>query len=547
MKFTPRLWVLAIALAISMVSIINAGSSTKLLLFSLLLGIVFVLTFVKSKPGQALLVIVFVLTAGFLLFNSLSSGVLITSVDANSEAFQQGITEGEIITQINSMPIKSLEDYSNTVENLITPGQDVRVDITTENSDYVLFVNDSLQMTVSEIPLTNLKTGLDISGGARALVKPEQELTDAQLDDLVSVSRQRFNVFGLSDVNIRGVRDLSGERFMLVEVAGATPEDLESLISQQGKFEAKIGNETVFVGGEEDITNVCRNDATCASVTGCFQEAGGYYCTFSFSISLSPGASKRHADITNRVPVDPLSGGQYLQENLSLILDDVTVDELRISSGLKGQAASQISIQGSGQGSTQEAALADAKESMHHLQTVLITGSLPYKLEIVKLDTISPVLGKEFTRGLMLLGLVVFAAVSILIFIKYRNLKMSLAVILTMFSEAVITLGIAALIGWNLDAPGIAGIIAGMGSGVNDQIIIIDESRNKNSGANESRKRAFFIIIGAFLTLVVAMIPLFWAGAGLLKGFALTTIIGVSAGILITRPAFADIIKRIGE
>lgn len=43
------------------------------------------------------------------------------------------------------------------------------------------------------------------------------------------------------------------------------------------------------------------------------------------------------------------------------------------------------------------------------------------------------------------------------------------------------------------------------------------------------------------------MLPLFWTGAGMLKGFALTTIVGVSVGILITRPAFADIIRKIGE
>jgi len=41
------------------------------------------------------------------------------------------------------------------------------------------------------------------------------------------------------------------------------------------------------------------------------------------------------------------------------------------------------------------------------------------------------------------------------------------------------------------------------------------------------------------------MMPLYWAGAGLFKGFALTTIIGVTAAILVTRPAFADIIRKI--
>ena len=116
---------------------------------------------------------------------------------------------------------------------------------------------------------------------------------------------------------------------------------------------------------------------------------------------------------------------------------------------------------------------------MKKLQTILKTGSLPYKLEIVKLDTISPSLGESFTKNIILLGLIVFIIISVILFVKYRKIKITLAVIMTMFSEAFITLGVAALISWNLDAPSIAGIIAGMGTGVNDQIIIIDESGNE--------------------------------------------------------------------
>ena len=52
-------------------------------------------------------------------------------------------------------------------------------------------------------------------------------------------------------------------------------------------------------------------------------------------------------------------------------------------------------------------------------------------------------------------------------------------------------------------------------------------------------KNALFIIFAAFATTIFAMIPLLFAGAGLLKGFAITTMIGVTAGVLITRPAFA--------
>jgi len=41
------------------------------------------------------------------------------------------------------------------------------------------------------------------------------------------------------------------------------------------------------------------------------------------------------------------------------------------------------------------------------------------------------------------------------------------------------------------------------------------------------------------------MIPLLWAGAGLLKGFALTTVAGASFGVLIARPAYAAIIEHL--
>ena len=57
--------------------------------------------------------------------------------------------------------------------------------------------------------------------------------------------------------------------------------------------------------------------------------------------------------------------------------------------------------------------------------------------------------------------------------------------------------------------------------------------------------RAFFIIVVAWLCTVFAMIPLWFAGAGMLRGFAITTIIGVSIGVFITRPAFSAMIENL--
>ncbi len=491
--------------------------------------------------------IIFILLALLMISPTFKKGVVIKSVDKNSTAFQQGLRQGMIIEELNSQVVSSYEDYTRLVLEGSKIGNQTKYDIKTNQGEFI-FLDDGLpKITVGSIPKTKIKTGLDLSGGARAIVRPvDVDLTSAQLDDLVAVTSERFNAFGISDVNVRAVNDLEGNKFMLVEVAGVTPSDLRELVGKQGKFEAKIGNQTVFIGGDRDIRDVCRNDATCAAVTACSPaQDGTNFCNFAFTIYLSEESAERHADITKNISLDET--GQYLSERLTLYIDDSEVDSLLISSSLRGQKTTQISIQGSGSGATSEEALKDARESMKRLQTILITGSLPYKLEIVKLDTISPSLGREFSRSIILLGIIVFLIVSIAIFIKYRKIKLTLAVILTMFSEAIITLGIAAFIKWNLDAPAIAGIIAGIGTGINDQIVILDESTSKSreSSIKSRVKRALFIILGAFITIVAAMLPLFWAGAGLFKGFAFTTILGVTIGILITRPAFADIIKQI--
>jgi preprotein translocase subunit SecD len=85
---------------------------------------------------------------------------------------------------------------------------------------------------------------------------------------------------------------------------------------------------------------------------------------------------------------------------------------------------------------------------------------------------------------------------------------------------------------------------------VDDQIVITDEvMRGKSADESwvERMKRAFFIIFAAYFTMIVAMLPLWFIGAGVLKGFALTTIVGVTIGVFITRPAFAKIIEQLNE
>lgn len=506
-KLTWRLWILVIILALSVISIIN--------------------------------------------FSGFQKGVVITSVNANSTAFEAGLRQGQVIIDINGLNIETLEDFSNSLAEKFTSNESVKTVITTKEIQAILFSNQPPEITVSNVPPTNLKLGLDLAGGARALVKAsDKDLSSSEARDLANVLSNRINVYGISDLSVSPVSDLSGNNFILIELAGATPKDIEQLVSQQGKFEAKIGNETVFIGGEKDIASVCRNDATCAFIESCLSDqSGGYFCNFRFSVFLSEDAARKHAKITENLSTNITPQGSYLSENLDLFLDDQLVDSLLISESLKGQIATEITISGSGSGATQDEAIKNAENEMHRLQTTLITGSLPYKLEIVKLDTISPALGKEFIRSILLAGVAALVAVALVVSFRYKKFKTSFALLFTSFSEIVIILGIAAFIEWNLDLPSIAGILATIGTGIDQQIIIIDEARQKGEtfSIKQKMKRALAIIVGAYFTAFVSLLPLLWAGAGLLKGFAITTIIGITAGILITRPAFTDLIKKIEE
>jgi preprotein translocase subunit SecD len=504
-------------------------------------------------------------------------GVAIRGVAKNSSAALASIqspgpdispTQREVIKSVNNQPVIDVKSYNDIVSKLSPEDQAIikttkKVSIINKvQNTYLLDVKASqedpavaedLGLTVYSKPNNNIRKGLDLEGGTRVLLQPQEQVSDEELSIVVENIKQRLNVYGVSDVVVRTVKDFDGNAFISVEIAGVNKDEVRELLARQGKFEAKVGNDTVFRGGN-DITHVCRTPDCSGLDTqrGCGQTADNMWvCSFQFAITLSPDAAKAQAAATEDLEVLVDTNGEgFLSENLTLYLDDQTVDELRISSDLKGSETTQIRITGSGAGTTRESAQVDAFANMKKLQTVLITGSLPVKLEIVKTDAISPQLGESFVKNIMLVGLLSMIAVALVVFFRYLEWRVAVPIIITMISEVVILLGIASLIGWRLDLAAIAGILIAVGTGVDDQIIIADETMRKERVVlswKEKLSRAFFIIMAAYFATVVAMLPLWFAGAGILKGFALTTILGVSIGVFITRPAYARFVELLSE
>lgn len=516
-------------------------------------------------------IIFFILAIFAINPNPFNTGVAIRTVLSNSSAYAAGMTSPspneapmirERIVEINRIAVKDAEHFESVINDI---PYNSTITLKTEKAKFWLFSEPktyALQFTtpgklglkVYDAPKSNILLGLDLQGGTRVVLQPETKMSAEDMDILLKNMQERLNLFGLSDTVIRSANDLTGNQFIVVEIAGANEEEVKELLAKQGKFEARIGNETVFLGGR-DITYVCRT-ASCSGIDpnyGCRADStGSEVCRFYFSISLSKEAAEKQASVTKDLDViyEDLNNG-YLSQNIDLYLDDNLVDSLRIGSELKGNPVTDIQISGSGAGRTRQEAVADTQINMKRLQTILITGSLPVKLNIIKTDALSPSLGKEFLKNAILIAILAEIAVVAIVVARYKKIKIAIPIITVITSEILLILGIASIFKQNIDIAGIAGIIVAIGTGVDDQIVITDEIMGHNKEDDNEKfltwgqriKKAFFIVFASYFTTVVSMIPLLFAGAGLLKGFAITTIIGVTNGVFITRPAFAKMME----
>lgn len=504
------------------------------------------------------LLLAYVTINGGLAPHFFDTGVSIRSVITNSSAHLAGIAnpdqnvrpmEREYITRMDAEEIKDTAEYNNFL-NSITEEKNivVRTNKAVYNINYA--PGSDIGLRVYNKPTNNLKKGLEISGGTRVLLTPiideNKTITRDDFELIKENIEKRLNVYGLSDTTVRIINDkpavLGGKAaYISAELSGANENEISGLISNQGKFEAKIGNNTVFYGGK-DIANICRS-AQCAGIdpyNPCadLSDGSGVVCRYSFQISLSLESAERFAEATKDLDlIANEDGSKSLSQKIDFYLDNSLTNSLSISGSLKGQAAVDVQITGSGIGRTQEEAVQNALLDMKELQSVLSTGSLPFKLKVVNTNLISPSLGADFLNNTLLIGLIGVLAVALMIFIRYRIWYIVIPIMITLFSEILLLLGMTALIGSTLDLAAIAGIIVTIGTGTNDQIVMIDETlKNRHKKASQdiggsflsNLKNAFFIIFSAYATIVVAMIPLLFAGAGLLQGFAITTILGAS-------------------
>lgn len=245
---------------------------------------------------------------------------------------------------------------------------------------------------------------------------------------------------------------------------------------------------------------------------------------------------------TQRIPKSNLSYEDWVKEISGLKTSP------RLNFNTNGEPVYEAVI--SGWRPTREA----SKEEMKQTKIWLSSGNLPAKAHIISESKVPASLGERFLGGSFYIGMIAILTVAIIIFLRYRKLFIVGPVMVTGMSEILLILGLAAIINWELDLAAVAGIIAAVGTGVDDQILITDETirREKGEGKGKKKKvivrvaekikRAFFIIFTAAATTIAVMLPVFTIQA--LQGFAFTTVVGVLMGVFITRRAYAKIIEE---
>ncbi|MBR9679290.1 MAG: hypothetical protein GON13_03410 [Nanoarchaeota archaeon] len=485
--------------------------------------------------------------------NITAKGVEITSAKnpAPSDIKGQFLT-GIEINYLNFVEINNVQDYAQAISQ-IQPNDTIKLTTLIEKNPFIYaeqtaypFIAEqkdnrtNIGIQVKQIEPTKLSFGIELNGGTKLVLQPAEEITEQDYENLLDILRRRLDLFGVKGATVTTITDLSRNKYVQVQLASVTNEEAIDLISKEGKFEAKVGNTTVFLG--TDIIDVCLSSgAQCAYyVRPLDSGSGSVIWEFVFGIAISKEAANKFAATTLQLAENTTSGQCYLNETIDFYIDDEIIEgaSLGIPCDLKGKIILNPSI--TGKRTTQE----DAQAEMRYLQSILQSRSLPVKMEILSAESVSPIQGQMFIQNIFIVFIISIILVDLIIAIRYKNPKLIIITIFISLSEIFITLGIAAGIGWTLDIASIAGIIASVGTGINDQIVILDEVEEKKDVSLKRRiKSAFFIVIAAYFVSVASMIPLFFAGAGLLRGFALTTIIGISVGVLITRPAFAELIK----
>ena len=208
---------------------------------------------------------------------------------------------------------------------------------------------------------------------------------------------------------------------------------------------------------------------------------------------------------------------ENLGQRLAIILDGIVISAPTIEGVIYDQG--QIT----GSFTSQEA---------YDLALKLRSGALPASLEYQEERTVGPSLGADSIRSGITASALGFASVMLFILLYYRLAGVNAVVALML--NLLILVGALAYFAATLTLPGIAGVILTIGMGVDANVLIFERIKEEMRAGKTPRTaisagfgKAFWTIIDANVTSLVAAAILFQFGTGPIQGFAVTLSIGL--------------------
>ncbi|WP_294759093.1 protein translocase subunit SecF [uncultured Gemmiger sp.] len=331
---------------------------------------------------------------------------------------------------------------------------------------------------------SDIRFGIDIRGGVDVTFMPANDVdaTDEQLSAAKTVIEDRLVGLGITDYE--SYIDTNKDR-IIVRFPWKTGEsdfNPQTAIDEIGTTAKMVFRKGSSADGEEILSG---DDVTSATVG--YNETEGWVVQLRFSTQ----GSAAFADATTE-----LAGGST---PISIWLDDESISVATVNEAItNGEAIIKGNF---------------TQESASSLANQINSGSLPFALSAESYSTISPTLGAKSLEVMVLAGIIAFIIVAVLMIARYR-LPGTIAVI-SLAGQVAATLAVVSgyfpvFNGSTLTLPGIAGIILGIGMGVDANVITAERikeelSKNKtlDGAVNSGFKMGLTPIIDGNVTIVI--------------------------------------------
>lgn len=331
---------------------------------------------------------------------------------------------------------------------------------------------------------SDIRFGIDIRGGVDVTFMPANDVdaTDEQLSAAKTVIEDRLVGLGITDYE--SYTDTNKDR-IIVRFPWKTGEsdfNPQTAIDEIGTTAKMVFRKGSTADGEEILSG---DDVTSATVG--YNETEGWVVQLRFSTQ----GSAAFADATTE-----LAGGKT---PISIWLDDKSISVATVNEAItNGEAIIKGNF---------------TQESASSLANQINSGSLPFALSAESYSTISPTLGAKSLEVMVLAGIIAFILVAVLMIVRYR-LPGTIAVI-SLAGQVAATLAVVsgyfpAFSGSTLTLPGIAGIILGIGMGVDANVITAERikeelAKNKtlDGAVNSGFKMGLTPIIDGNVTIVI--------------------------------------------